>query len=66
MFITKKRFEKELEKARKEAMDKVFYEQNTERRFAELYSRLDNMMQNIHELERLIHTPICVNVGDHQ
>ncbi len=62
MFITRKRFEAELEKARCEGAEKVWRDLANERQFAELHERIDRLATVINNLDAQINAPICCEV----
>lgn len=55
MFITRKRFEAELEKARREAVDKVWRDRQEADRFNEIHQRIDRMCENMAQIEKKLY-----------
>ena len=52
MFISKKRFEAELEKARCEGAEKVWRDRQEADRFNEIHQRIDHLCDNMAQLEK--------------
>ena len=57
MFITRKRYEAELEKARKEGAEKVWQERHNNDRFAEIHQRIDRLCEGMAQIEKKISQP---------
>lgn len=52
MFITRKKFEAELEKARSEAAEKVWQDMNTNDRFNDIHRRIDHLCESMASIEK--------------
>lgn len=55
MFISRKRFEAELEKARCEAVEKIWRDRQEADRFNEIHQRIDRMCENMAQIEKKLY-----------
>lgn len=51
MFISRKRYEAELEKARREGAEKVYQDQSMDRHFTEVHQRIDQIARRLEEID---------------
>lgn len=55
MFISRKRFEAELEKARCEAAEKMWQERRQTEQFCEIHQRIDQMREDMARIEKKLY-----------
>ena len=63
MFITRKRFEKELENARAEGFNKAMERCHTDDQFRIIHERLDRLSENFSRLSDMVNKPISIGFG---
>lgn len=60
MFITRRRYEADLEKARAEVAEKIWQEQSRNERITEINQRIDRLGEAVARIEKQINQPLTI------